>query len=116
MSRDQIIGLLVICPLLSANSEEVELKAIKGVAFDGRDHLFVADSGNHRVLEFDEGLRLVRQFGSGKAGDAEGQLRGPMDVAVDEQRERVVVADGYNHRIVIFSSAGKFLRSFGKKG
>ena len=116
MSRDQVIGLLVIFPLFCAYAEELVLKAVKGVAFDSRDHLFVADSGNHRVLEFDEVLRLVRQFGSGKAGDAEGQLRGPMDVAVDEQRERVVVSDGYNHRIVIFSSTGKFLRSFGKKG
>ncbi|MFQ5810823.1 MAG: hypothetical protein ACE5JM_14500, partial [Armatimonadota bacterium] len=76
----------------------------------------VADSGNHRVLEFDERLGLVRQFGSGEAGDADGQLRGPMDVAVDEERGLVVIADSQNNRIVVYSPSGQFLRSFGRKG
>lgn len=97
-------------------ADEMSLDRPQGIAFDIKGHLYIADTGNHRVLEFDEYLRFVRQFGSGEPGDAPGQLDGPMDVAVPTHRSFVVVADSGNHRIALFLMDGSFLKAFGSEG
>ncbi len=111
-----------------------------GVGVDSRGHVFVADSLNDRIQEFDSGDRFVAEWGGAEPGSY-----GPRDIAVgaddtlyvlDQRRARVVkrspdgtvsafgrsgpamagstirvVADPMNQRIVVFDTDGRFLRS-----
>ncbi len=72
-----------------------------GVAVSGT-YLYVADSGHHRVLECDQGGRVLRQFGSGGPGF----IDGPMELAAFNrphglcvQRDILYVADTGNHAV-----------------
>jgi len=120
MQRLAVFALCLLGGLLSVRAPAAEpdmtLKEPNGLCFDADDHLLVADTGQHRVLEFDPALKLVRQFGTGKEGNGDGELRRPSDVAVDDAKGLVVVADTGNQRIVIFTRDGKFIRAFGKEG
>jgi DNA-binding beta-propeller fold protein YncE len=83
-------------------------------------HIYVADSKNNRVVEFDGNGRYVRQFGEfgvakppvgSKITWKPGQLNYPTGIATDSNGD-VYVADFYNDSISVFSAAGKFLRRF----
>lgn len=90
-----------------------------GAAFspDG-ERIYVADTGNNRIVVLDADGKFIREFGSlGVAkplqGSARtwdpGELSYPTDVAVDEDGH-VYVADFYNDSISVFTAEGKFLR------
>jgi DNA-binding beta-propeller fold protein YncE len=57
------------------------LRSPGGVAADGAGSVYVADSGNDRVVVFDAAGGFVRAF-SGR-GSGAGELRSPIGVAVD---------------------------------
>src|SRR4051812_41228691 len=65
-----------------------QLSSPMGIALDGKGNLYVADANNHRVLEFvvDTTARFatsgVLVGGTGVAGNASNQLRGPRAVAL----------------------------------
>lgn len=68
----------------------------------GRQYLYVADSGHHRVLECDQAGRVLRQFGSGDAGF----IDGPAELAAFSrphglclERGTLYVVDSGNHAI-----------------
>ena len=72
-----------------------------GIALSGH-YLYIADSGHHRILECDQGGRVLRQFGSGGPGF----IDGPMELAAFQrphgicvQRDRLYVADTGNHAV-----------------
>lgn len=94
-------------------SIEVSLNQPKGVAFDSKNNLYVADSGNHRILAFSPDLKLLRSLG--KEGSGKGRFNRPFDVAIDS-KGRWVVADTGNHRIQIFDAKGGFVKAFGSNG
>ena len=52
----------------------------------------------------------------GSFGDQPGQLRRPMNLAVDDGRDRVYVADAVNHRIAVFDRAGAWVTQLGVRG
>lgn len=81
---------------------------------DGR--LYTTDYGDlvARVQVWTAEGRLERAFGT--FGDQAGQLRRPMEVAVDDARDRVYVADAVNHRIAIFTRAGEWVGQLGERG
>jgi len=72
----------------------------RDVALDGDGNLWVADTGNKRVLKFDPDGGLLGQWGG--AGDAPGQFLEPVGIAFDEQGS-VYVADTWNQRIQKFT-------------
>jgi thiol-disulfide isomerase/thioredoxin len=72
-----------------------------GLAVDG-SHLYVADSGHHRVLECSLEGRVLRQFGTGTPGlidgiSAEACFRRPQGLFLS--REMLYVADTGNHAL-----------------
>jgi hypothetical protein len=78
--------------------------------------IYVADYGNHRVVQLDVGLRFVTAFGPTVLGDGTAERLGfPLDVALTSQNE-LIVLDGENSRAVRFSREGKFIQSFGQAG
>ena len=81
------------------------LSNVMAMAFDGTDHLFVLDQGNHRVLVFDASGRFVRQFG--KQGGGPGEFQAPM--ALEVLRDgRVAVLDIGKRAWGVFTAAGVY--------
>jgi sugar lactone lactonase YvrE len=76
-------------------------KEPKYIAFDEQGRLYVADEHNHQVKIYDSDYRPLWVIGTGKAGDAPGQLRKPEGVAA--RGGRLWIADTYNNRILLYS-------------
>jgi len=95
-----------------------QFKAPVGIVvspFDGS--VFVADSGNSRIQEFDSNGNFIRQFGN--SGTGPGRLITPTGVAVDFTDPvdyAVYVTDFANNRIVAYDNTGHFLHAFGSTG
>jgi DNA-binding beta-propeller fold protein YncE len=75
--------------------------------------VYVGDTGNARILKFDDRGELLQTFGS--LGDMFGQFVRPKGVAVDRE-DRVYVADAANSVVQIFNPAGELLLFFGGRG
>ncbi len=105
-----------------------QLWAPGAVALDAQASLFVADSGNHRVVHFDAqgnffswgsycdlqtGEGCLDPDGAGPLEAGDGQFKTPWGIAVDGQG-RVYVADTWNHRLQVFDRSGNFLGKWGE--
>ena len=85
---------------------------VREIAVDSTGALYLADTGNHRILVFDTTGAILRQWGG--LGTAPGALNGPWGLAIDPN-DQVYVADTDNHRIQVFTRMGEFLTEWGKK-
>jgi DNA-binding beta-propeller fold protein YncE len=85
-----------------------------GVATDAAQHVYVADTLNHRVQKFTAAGQFLSQWGTVGAG--EGQFDHPWGIDVDSQRGYVYVSDWRNDRIQRFDLDGHFRASFGHSG
>lgn len=83
------------------------------IEVDGDGNVYVADTGNFRVLEFDREGKLLRQFGS--LGRSLGSFARPKGVAVDKEG-RVYVVDAAFEKVQVFDREGKLLLFFGAVG
>ncbi len=79
----------------------------RGVALGSDGLLYITDTGNKRVVVYQQTGRYVRQWGVG--GSGVGELDEPVGIAVG-RNGHVYVADARNRRIQVFSQAGKPLR------
>jgi DNA-binding beta-propeller fold protein YncE len=71
----------------------------RGIAVDRQGHIFVADTGNKRIVVFDEDGNYITEFGS--AGFDPGQFDEPVGVAVAGDGT-VYVTDTWNQRVQSF--------------
>jgi predicted membrane-bound mannosyltransferase/DNA-binding beta-propeller fold protein YncE len=71
----------------------------RGIAVDSQGHVFVADTGNKRIVVFDSDGNYITEFGT--AGLDPGQFDEPVGVAVAEDGT-VFVTDTWNQRIQSF--------------
>lgn len=74
----------------------------RGISVDSKGQVYVADTGNKRILIFDSEGNLLSQFGS--EGFDVGQFSEPVDVNLDAQGN-VYVTDTWNQRVQVFSPA-----------
>ncbi|MDQ3328062.1 MAG: NHL repeat-containing protein [Chloroflexota bacterium] len=81
----------------------------RGLAVGPGGLLYVTDTGNKRVVVYDQSGRYVRQWG--EAGDGISQLDEPIGIAVD-RRNTVYVADTRNARVQVYDARGKHQRSW----
>jgi tripartite motif-containing protein 71 len=98
------------CKAGIAGSGNGQLKAPYALAVDSKGDLWVADTGNDRVQEFNSKNEYVSQFG--KEGTAEGQFKEPKGIAVTASGE-LFVSDAANDRIEKFNEKGEFQAAFG---
>jgi len=84
---------------------EGEFDSPHGVAFDeSTGHVWVADTGNHRVQELTSDGSPEAVYGGTSAGTSVGRFNAPRGIAVDGAGN-VYVADTRNHRIQRFDAA-----------
>lgn len=82
----------------------------RGIAADEQGNVYVADTGNHRVVHLtNTGKELVWTGIVGSRGDGPGHFRCPSGVALDSQGH-LFVTDTGNDRVQIFDGSGQYLR------
>jgi uncharacterized protein (TIGR03663 family) len=95
------------------------LNAPRGIAIGTEGALYVADTGNSRILKYDRQGNLVSAFGSrtpeGQSPPEPGTFNEPWGIAVDAAGN-IFVADTWNHRIQKFDANGKLLLAWGSPG
>jgi ABC-type Fe3+ transport system permease subunit/DNA-binding beta-propeller fold protein YncE len=90
-----------------------EFSRAEGLAVDSKDHLYVADSCNHRIQIFDGNGQWLATYG--RAGSGLGELSYPYDICVDADGNQFVCEFG-NSRIQVFDSQGRPLEIIGGPG
>jgi hypothetical protein len=74
--------------------------------------IYIADSGNNRIVVFDLEGNFLRTIG--QEGQGPGEFSQPTGLYVDSESQ-LAVADYRNNRIQIFDAQGKFLRNINTK-
>ena len=86
------------------NGVGCEFKSPVGIAVHPRTHrVYVADTGNHRIMILDENLNFIRHFGERGIGNY--QFKRPHDISLADDGNNVTmyVADHGNNRIQVFT-------------
>ena len=93
--------------------------APRGMAVAPDGSIYVADTGNSRIVRIDSSGNVVNSWGSRTPDNpnppAPGAFSEPWGVAVDSQGN-VYVADTWNHRVQKFNADGQFLLEWGQAG
>ncbi|CAF1194135.1 unnamed protein product [Adineta steineri] len=72
-----------------------------GIFIDKNKNIFIADRGNHRIVEWKYNARIGQIIAGGnKEGNRMHQLNSPTDVIVDQQNHFIIIADSGNRRVV----------------
>jgi RHS repeat-associated protein len=106
----------------------------KGIAVDSHNNVWVSDTGNHRIEEFNEKGEFVKTFGfgvnsagtetfeictsnckAGKPGSGNGQFKEPRGLSI-APNGAVWVTDMLNNRVQVFKESGGWERIVGKGG
>jgi len=80
------------------------------IFIDPQFNVWITDTGNNRVLKFDENGKYLQELG---AQEGDGKLNAPEGIFITEKGE-IWVADRGNGRIVQFTQAGQFVKELGK--
>ena len=113
ITPDAVIGQVDFTSAASANVSATSLNTPSGLAIGPNGDLFVADTGNNRVLEYaagaGSGAAAIRVYGQPAMATSTRQaqvsaqtLSGPQGIAVD-QAANLYVADTAANRVVVFS-------------
>jgi DNA-binding beta-propeller fold protein YncE len=92
---------------------DLGLNGPKGIAVAPDGSIYVADTGNNRIVHISQDGSLLDTWGS--EGSAQGEFNQPWGLTVDPDGY-VYVADTWNHRIQKFTPAGEFITTWGQYG
>lgn len=83
-----------------------EFNEPRALTIDGRGHIYVADSKNHRVQKLAPDGRHIASWGT--KGEGAAQFNDPCGIVASSDGF-IYVADTWNHRIQKFDTEGKFI-------
>ena len=87
----------------------LQFKRPQGIAVNGCGHVYVCDTGNHRIQVLTPDLAYYYEFG--KKGSKPGRFRNPCGIAIDSQGI-VYVCDWENDRIQKLYNDGTYIGEF----
>jgi tripartite motif-containing protein 71 len=93
----------------STGSGNGQFNLSDGIVFDSSGNMYVVDSGNHRVEQFDANGNYVSTFGSG------GDLYPTGGIAIDHSGN-LYLTDSTNNRVEILDAKGNYVGQFGSMG
>jgi tripartite motif-containing protein 71 len=102
----------------SAGSALHQLQFPEGIAVDADGEVFIADTGNHRILVWTAAgkpLRSIGSFGSLANWRNPPQFNHPTGMLLLPMK-RMYVADSLNHRIVVVDEQGQVANHWGEQG
>jgi hypothetical protein len=94
-------------------ADQTHFRSPDDLVFSTKGEIFVADSGNGRILRLAADGKFIQQWGT--RGKGEGQFATAHGLAIDPQ-DRIYVADRGNRRVQVFESGGKFVAEWGGFG
>lgn len=77
---------------------------------DPDGNLHVIDARNAEILVFSPELAFLRAWGA--YGEADGDLRDPVDLAFSADGETIYLTDAYNQQVQVYDRAGQFRFAF----
>ncbi|CAF2586756.1 unnamed protein product [Rotaria sp. Silwood2] len=81
-----------------------ELYHCCGLYVDTDGNVLIADSGNHRIVEWKPGAMSGQVVAGGNGpGNAPNQLNAPSDVIVDKNTNSLLICDKNNRRVVLWA-------------
>lgn len=93
-----------------------QLNQPRGIAANEKGDVYVADTGNHRIVKlFNPGHDLIFQTSIGEKGSGAGQFNEPRGVALDSQGI-LYVADSGNNRVQVFNAELQWTHQWGETG
>ena len=84
------------------------------IAIDSEGHMWVVDSGDNDVVEFNEAGEYIKAFGS--HGSGPGQFDYSMGGIAADGHGHLWVVDGNNERVQEFNDSGEYIGQFGTYG
>jgi len=92
------------------------LNNAQGFTFDNEGNMFIADTGNNRVIKLlaANNFQQDSSFSLDASGSNNGQLSSPVDVTImgTGSTIRVFVLDAGNNRVQVFNNVGAYLAQF----
>lgn len=82
------------------------------VLIDTEGNIYIGDSYN-RIVKLDSGGNFIQQISL--PGSRPGEIKNPIDIALDPESGNLFVADSRNHRIEEFMTDGTYIVSWGRK-
>jgi len=82
----------------------------RGVAVDASGNIYVADTGNRRIVKLNSQGKVAKTWG--QEGEGDGQFLEPFDLGVSPDGT-LVVLDSVQQRLQRFTAEGDFVSSFG---
>lgn len=92
---------------------DLNLNGPKGIAVAPDNTIYIADTGNNRIIHLDADNQLLTSWGI--EGSGPGEFNQPWGIAVDQDGD-VYVTDTWNHRVQKFSADGEFITTWGTYG
>jgi hypothetical protein len=84
------------------------LKDPQDIFVDAQDHIYILDSGNHRIIATDRNWKLIRVIESFDNKGKQDSFNQPSGIFVTKN-EQIYVADTANKRVVILDKNGKLI-------
>lgn len=103
------ISVRYLSTVLGDSADVLQLAQPLGMSVDAEGNIYIADTGNHRMLKCDAQGKLVREVGG--FGFGEQQFDRPVDVWVDNGLN-VFVADYNNQRLQRYDKDLNFISSY----
>jgi uncharacterized protein (TIGR03663 family) len=113
VSSGPLLSSRIVSSFGSTGPTASHLSGPRDVATAPNGNVYIADTLNHRVVEYSPTGTFIRAWGS--TGTSHGQFSpkdSPLGIALGPDG-LVYVADTWNQRIEVFTQAGKFVRQWG---